>query len=249
MISGLIFDLGSTLLYNENDNNWGTLRPRMVADLLVDLKAQRLNVDEKKFTSTFIRNIEDFDQQRQTHFKEITTEYILSTTFEQLNLNINIIDLPRALSAFFAFSETTWRLMPHVHDTLRQLQGRGYKMAIISNAADNANVQRLIDNAQLRSYFDLILVSAAVGIRKPNPRIFEPVIKAWDILPNEIVMIGDTLGADILGAKHANMKSIWVTMQADTPYNHAHRETILPDAVCDSLDQLPAIIQQIADGL
>lgn len=249
MLRGLIFDLGSTLLYNENDNNWGKLRPQMVADLLIDLKAQGLNVDEKKFSQTFIHNIEDFDAQRQTHFKEITTEYILSITFEQLNLNINTVNVARALSAFFAFSEKTWRLMPHVHDTLRQLQGGGYKMAIISNAADNANVQRLIDNAQLRSYFDPILVSAAVGIRKPNPRIFDPVIKAWDILPNEIVMIGDTLGADILGAKHANMKSIWVTMQADTPYNHAHRETIAPDAICESLDQLPAIIQQIADGL
>lgn len=138
--------------------------------------------------------------------------------------------------------------MPHVHETLRLLQQGGLKLAIVSNAADSANVQRLIDNAALRPYFDPIIISANVGVRKPNPRIFDPVLKTWGFATNEVVVIGDTLGADILGAKNAHMKNIWVTMQADTPYNTAHRETILPDAVCDSLDQLPAILQQIADS-
>ncbi|MBI5350945.1 MAG: HAD-IA family hydrolase, partial [Chloroflexi bacterium] len=128
------------------------------------------------------------------------------------------------------------------------LQERGLKLAIVSNAADSANVQRLIDNAHLRSYFDPIIISANVGVPKPNPRIFDPVLKTWGFTANEVVVIGDTLGADILGAKNAHIKSIWVTMQADTPYNTAHRDTIVPDAICDSLDQLPAILQQIADG-
>jgi HAD superfamily hydrolase (TIGR01662 family) len=249
MLRGLIFDLGSTLIFNQHNNQWSKLRPRMVADLIVDLKAQGLAFNDDQFTAAFIRNIEDFDQQRQTHFKEITTEYILRVTFQELNVQANHLDLPRALAALFSFSESQWKNMPHVHQTLRRLQERNLKLAIVSNAADNANVQRLIDNAHLRSYFDPIIVSANVGVRKPNPRIFEPVLKAWNIAPSEVVMIGDTLGADILGAKNARMKSIWVTMQADTPYNTAHRDTILPDAVCESLDQLPFVIERMKDEL
>jgi HAD superfamily hydrolase (TIGR01662 family) len=249
MLRGLIFDLGSTLIFNQHNNQWSQLRPRMVADLVIDLKAQGLTFNDDPFTAAFIRNIEDFDQQRQTHFKEITTEYILRVTFQELNIQANHLDLPRALAALFAFSESQWQPMPHVHPTLRRLQECGFKLAIVSNAADNANVQRLIDNAHLRSHFDPIIVSANVGVRKPNPRIFEPVLKTWNIPPGEVVMIGDTLGADILGAKNANMKSIWVTMQADTPYNTAHRDTILPDAVCKSLDQLPQIIEGMKEEL
>ncbi|MBI5348962.1 MAG: HAD family hydrolase, partial [Chloroflexi bacterium] len=248
MLRGLIFDLGSTLIYNQHNNQWSQLRPRLVADLVVDLKAQGLTFDNEQFTATFIRNIEDFDQQRQTHFKEITTEYILRVTFKELNIQADHLNLPRALAALFSFSESQWQPMPHVHPTLRLLQERGLKLAIVSNAADSANVQRLIDNAHLRSYFDPIIISANVGVRKPNPRIFDPVLKTWGFIANEVVVIGDTLGADILGAKNAHIKSIWVTMQADTPYNAAHRDTIVPDAICDSLDQLPAILQQIADG-
>jgi len=249
MLRGLIFDLGSTLIFNQHNNQWSKLRPRMVADLVVELKAQGLAFDDDQFAAAFIHNIEDFDQQRQTHFKEITTEYILRVTFQEFNIQANHLDLPRALAALFSFSESQWQPMPHVHPTLRRLQERGLKLAIVSNAADNANVQRLIDNAHLRSYFDPIIVSANVGVRKPNPRIFEPVLKAWNVPANDVVVIGDTLGADILGAKNANMKSIWVTMQADTPYNTAHRDTIVPDAVCDTLDKLPEALQQIAGGL
>jgi len=38
------------------------------------------------------------------------------------------------------------------------------------------------------------------------------------------------------------MKSVWVTMEADTPDNNAHRHTILPDAVAASLDELPSLL-------
>nr|MBI2905895.1 HAD family hydrolase [Chloroflexota bacterium] len=247
MLRGAIFDLGSTLIHNEYDNQWALLRPRLIADLVADLRAQGLTFDPAAFAAAFNQNLADFDDQRQTHFKEITTEYTLRATFSQLGIAAEGLDLPHALSAYFAFSEQSWRPMPHVHQTLATLRARGLKLALVSNAADEANVQRLIDRHALRPYFDPIIVSAAAGVRKPNPRIFQPVIKSWGFHPSEIVMIGDTLGADVLGAKNAGFKSIWVTMQADTPGNLAHRETILPDAVVDSLEELPATIETMND--
>ncbi len=247
MLRGAIFDLGSTLISNDYNNNWSKLRPRMIADLIAELQAQRLVFDPEPFAGAFTRTFNDFDAQRQTHFKEITSEYVLRTVLNELNIPPDGLDFPRALAAYFAFSETLWKPMPHVHETLAELGSArlGLKLAIVSNAADTANVQRLIDNHRLRRYFDPIVVSAAVGVRKPNPRIFAPVLEAWPIPPAEIVMIGDTLGADTLGAKHAGMKSVWVTMEADTPSNEAHRHTIIPDAIANSLAELPEILERI----
>ncbi|MBI3243110.1 MAG: HAD family hydrolase [Chloroflexi bacterium] len=247
MLQGAIFDLGSTLISNEYNNNWSKLRPRMIADLTADLQAQGLALGREVFAEAFARIFADFDVQRQTHFKEITSDYILRTTLNELNIPSDGLDVPRALAAYFAFSESLWTPMPGVHEALAELASarRGLKLAIVSNAADEANVQRLIDNHSLRSYFDPIVVSAAVGVRKPNPRIFAPVLEAWQIPPGEMVVIGDTLGADTLGAKHAGMKSVWVTMEADTPYNEAHRHTIIPDAVASSLAELPDILERI----
>jgi putative hydrolase of the HAD superfamily len=245
MVRGAIFDLGSTLIYNHYDNDWPRLRPRMIADLAADLRAQGLAIDPGAFAAAYARNLADFDAQRQTHFKEITTEYVLRKTLDDLGLSLNGLNAARAVAAYYAYSESQWTAMPHVHETLQELQRRGLRLALISNAADDANVQRLIDNQNLRGYFDPIIVSAAAGIRKPNPKIFQPVIEGWGLPPSEIVMIGDTLGADVLGAKNAGLKSVWVTMQADTPSNIAHRHTIVPDAVAASLAELPAILDSL----
>lgn len=245
MVRGVIFDLGSTLISNEFNNRWSVLRPSMIDSLITDLHAQGLDFDDDAFTAAYNQTFNDFDSQRQTHFKEVTTEYVLSQTFATLGLDLHKIDVSRALAAFFAPSEILWTPMPHLHETLSTLRNQGLKLAIVSNAADNDNVQRLIDNHQLRPYFDPIVVSAGVGVRKPNPRVFQPVLLAWNLPPADIVMVGDTLGADILGAQNVGLKSIWVTMEADTPYNAAHQHTIKPDAVAQSLDQLPELIQTL----
>ncbi|MBI4770749.1 MAG: HAD family hydrolase [Chloroflexi bacterium] len=139
--------------------------------------------------------------------------------------------------------------MPDLHSTLGELRRRGYRLGLVSNASDYANVGRLLDKAGIRAYFDPVLVSAAVGVRKPNPHIFELALQAWGLPPAQVVMIGDTLGADILGAHNAGMRGIWVTMQADTPANRAHEDTILPEATAGGLAELPELIERLSRGM
>lgn len=132
--------------------------------------------------------------------------------------------------------------MPGAPDTLAALRAAGLRLGLISNAADDGNVQRLIDRAGLRPWFDPILVSAAVGLRKPNPRIFGRVLEAWGLAPAEVVMVGDMLGADILGAQLAGLRHVWLTAQADHRANAAHAGQIIPEARADSLpDLLPLL--------
>jgi HAD superfamily hydrolase (TIGR01662 family) len=245
MLQGVIFDLGSTLLSHQYSNRWSELRPAMIASLLEELQTQGLSIDAPKFAAAFTHTFVDFDGQRQTHFKEITTEYVLRAALQTLAVPPNGLDFARCLAAYFSISEAMWTPMPHVYETIETLRGRGLRLAIVSNAADDANVQRIIDNHRLRPWFDPIVVSAAAGIRKPNPRIFEPVLAAWALRPAQVVMIGDTLGADILGAHNAGMKSIWVTMEAGTPDNEAHRHTIIPGAVAASLAEIPALLEKL----
>jgi FMN phosphatase YigB (HAD superfamily) len=128
---------------------------------------------------------------------------------------------------------------------LRYFQEQGYRLAIISNAADDNDVQTLVDNANIRPYIDLILTSAAVGIRKPNPRIFEIALEMMDIPNSRVAMVGDTLAADILGAQNANIYSIWITRRADNPSNRTHANTINADMEIATLEELPRRLLQI----
>lgn len=245
MLRGLIFDLGSTLLYSAHDHNWGMVLPRMRQDLLAHLLARGYALDPSAFLNLLSAKYAEFDRQRQTDWVEYTTEWILTSTLAELGAPPPTPELlAEAVRAYYAFSETQWLPMPGLHETLPHLRAQGFRLAIISNASDNGNVQRLIDNAQLRNYFDPIIVSAAVGLRKPNPQIFDLVLGPWNLKPSECVMIGDTLGADILGAQLAGLRHVWLTAQADHPANRAHRGHILPEAEAATLSDLPPLLQQ-----
>jgi len=246
MIHGILFDLGSTLLYNAHDHNWGTILPRMRSALLTHLHTVGYPLDGPTFLNHFSAKFQEFDEQRQTDWVEYTTEWILRRTLEELGTpppEPHVI--AAALQAYYAYSESLWQPMPGLHATLQQLADAKLKLAIISNASDNANVQRLIDAADVRHYFDPIIVSAAVGIRKPNPKIFELVLNCWQLPPEKCVMVGDTLGADILGAQMAHVHNIWLTAQADHPGNRAHRDMIIPEATAATLADLPAVIEKL----
>ncbi len=245
MIRGVIFDLGSTLIYSGYDQNWGTILPRMRADLLRHLNARGYALDPQAFLNRLAANTAVFDEQRQRDWVEYTTTYLLTRTLEELGAPPPTpAALAEALNAYYAYSEGLYELLPEAHATLTALQAAGLRLAIISNAGDNDNVQRLIDNAQLRPYFDPIIVSAAVGLRKPNPRIFDHVLRPWGLPAHACVMVGDTLGADILGAQMAGLHNVWLTAHADSPANHAHRGNIVPEAEIAALRELPALLRQ-----
>src|SRR5258708_11687266 len=81
----------------------------------------------------------------------------------------------------------------------------------ISNAADDENTQTLIDKGGFRPYLEFIVSSAAFGKRKPDPGIFRVALDHFKLPAAEAVMVGDTLDADIAGARGVGMNSIWIT--------------------------------------
>ena len=67
----------------------------------------------------------------------------------------------------------------------------------------------------------------------------------WGCTPTQAVMVGDTLGADVVGAHNAGMPGIWINRRADTPANRAKLATIIPDAIIASLRELPELLLRI----
>jgi HAD superfamily hydrolase (TIGR01549 family) len=86
-----------------------------------------------------------------------------------------------------------------------------YKLAIVSNMYDITarRVRQLFP--QFLSKFDMLAFSAEVGLRKPDPQIFLYALRrlnkihGTDILPNEVVMVGDNMDKDVGPANEAGM--------------------------------------------
>jgi HAD superfamily hydrolase (TIGR01662 family) len=242
VISGVIFDLGSTLI--RFDGDWDLIFEEGLSVLLRQLAADGLAMDPMAFRV----EMETAQRVRQQDHVERTTESVLRRTLEASGYPaVDDALIQRALAAMFAVSEARWRPMPGLHPALDALRVEGYRLGLISNASDMSNVRRLLAAAGLDGAFDPQLVSAAEGVRKPTVSLFERVLSVWNLPPDAVVMVGDTLGEDILGAQRAGLRSIWFTADADTPANRALTGSVQPDAWTDSLLALPGLIRSL-DG-
>ncbi|TET35726.1 MAG: HAD family hydrolase [Anaerolineales bacterium] len=238
-IHGVIFDLGSTLI--RFDGDWPILLQDSL-DLLIDqLQEDGLDFDRSDFRSAFECALEAYDHQRQSNQLERSTASLLQetlSTFGHEEISPDI--LRRGLKRFYSVSETHWRPMPALHAVLDELQEEGRMLGLISNAGDAENVQRLIDKAEIRDYFDPIIISAAIGIRKPDPILFEMVLDQWQVNPESIVMIGDRLEADILGAQNTGIHQIWLKPEAEV----SAATQIIPEKVTGKLVDIPGLIRE-----
>ena len=121
----------------------------------------------------------------------------------------------------------------------------GARRVLVSAPASGADITVVygINDNKLRPELSATFSSAAKGWRKPKPDGFHLIARRWQLPAEAIVVVGDTLNADILGAENAGMKSILVTMhEALSNRDHAH---IKPTAVAGSLSALPEIIARL----
>lgn len=243
-LDAVIFDLGNTLLYF--DTAWPEVLSQADIVLFDRLQAAGLDLDAREFLATFRTRLDEYFRERETEFIEYTTQYVLRLLLAECGYpDVPDSVLRPALDAMYAVTQAHWQPEPDAIPTLQVLKEQGYRIGLISNAADDRDVQTLIDKAGIRPYLEGVLTSAAEGIRKPNPRLFTRLLKEWGIPPQRAAMVGDTLGADILGARNAGMFSIWITRRADTPANHAHADTIHPDAAISTLAELPGLLGRL----
>lgn len=241
-IKAVIFDLGNTLIYF--DGAWPKVMQSADQELLRHLQGQGFDLDARAFTSRFRAALNAYYVERDSEFIEHTTAYVLRQVLADFGFpDLDDEILAPALQSLYAVSQAHWLVEDDTLATLQALHSQGYSLGVISNAADDRDVQTLVDKTGTRPYLDFVLSSAACGIRKPNPGIFKLGLAHWELAASEVAMVGDTLGADILGAQHAGLFSIWITRRAEAPGNRDHAETITPDARIDTLAELPALLK------
>jgi putative hydrolase of the HAD superfamily len=101
------------------------------------------------------------------------------------------------------------RIDNHTKSALNKLH-RKYKLGIVSNFAIPECVDKLLMKHGLDEFFDVVVVSGAVNKRKPSPEIFEKALEKLGVSAEETVFVGDTVDADVMGAKAAGMKSVFI---------------------------------------
>lgn len=105
-------------------------------------------------------------------------------------------------------------------EALEHLKAANYVLHILTNGFDE--VQHIkVDKSGLKPYFDQVITSDQLGVKKPHPDAFHKSKALAGIVHSEIYMIGDHLEADVLGAINAGWKGIYYN-----PNQQSHSEVI-----------------------
>jgi HAD superfamily hydrolase (TIGR01662 family) len=236
----IFFDLGDTLIYDKEP--WEPILAKADAAMRRSLELSGYPIPPNAY-GEFDSIFDLYYHRRQDTNQEKTTIQLLSELLGSQDIAPATEILQAAMQALYAVTQQNWCIEPDADSTLKSLQERGYPLGVISNAADDENVQALIDKANIRQYFEFILSSAACGIRKPDPQIFRIALDHFNAQPERTAMVGDTLEADILGANQMGMYSIWINRRAEDPPEGELQ--IQPEAVISTLRDLPILLDEI----
>lgn len=107
-------------------------------------------------------------------------------------------------------------LMPDALAVLTRLAPH-YELHLISNGKPDTQRQRLARSG-LERFFGKLFISQEIGSPKPEPAFFQAVFDALpELAPGEMLAIGDSITADICGAKNAGIDSCWLNRHGTTP--------------------------------
>jgi HAD superfamily hydrolase (TIGR01549 family) len=106
---------------------------------------------------------------------------------------------------------------PDAGPVLRDLSAK-FPLALISNFDHPPYVHGLLQQLDLRQYFAIVVVSGDVGVSKPDPRIFEPALKAVDRSPDRVIYVGDS-AEDMEGARRAGMQPVLLDIEQEATHN------------------------------
>jgi putative hydrolase of the HAD superfamily len=142
------------------------------------------------------------------------------------------------------FAADSWELYPDVGPALDELRDRwpDIRIGVISDWG--SNLEGILDGLGLDRWLDFVLASGAVGVAKPDPQLFQMALDRAGCRAEEGLMVGDSLRADVEGARGAGMEGVLLAREeADAPDHRGPRiEVPAGVRVIPSLRELPAIV-------
>lgn len=199
---GLVFDIGDTIIDATG-----------IQKKAIEQTAQML---QKR---GLIDNVDSFLSKYRDHDKEYdgaAVNHLFSIPIDIMKRTLYVFDIRKNIYLYSSLSFYRDKVREQIYtdkgliDLLVRLKGKGYKLGIVSDGTLDEQIYTL-SKMGIIDFFDTIIISEAIGVSKPDQRIFEAAIKDLAIEPENIFYIGDDFKKDVIGGKKCGLKTIWVT--------------------------------------
>jgi FMN phosphatase YigB (HAD superfamily) len=159
--------------------------------------------------------------------------------FRNAALGIDDIEMDRLRSAMCVPLDLVATPVPGAFTALRWCKSKGLTVGIVSNTLSRGDDEVWEDWRRfgLADAIDVVVTSHSAGWQKPHRRIFERALERAHVRPEDAVMIGDRLDADIWGASRLGVRTVL--------RRTAHRQPTIdarPDTTIDDLTELPGVL-------
>ena len=190
-MKAIVFDLDNTLID----------RQRAFTEMLKDRIELTLPEDKKHLKEQAIQDILMWDDNgtvsRSVSFKKYCDKYeVTCMTSEELS------------TYWTTISGSVVYLFDDVIDVITYLKEK-YRLAILTNGSPISQ-RRKLESTGILNMFELSVVSGEAGIDKPDPRIFDVMCERLNVKPEDCLYIGDNYVNDVLGARNAGWKAIYL---------------------------------------
>ena len=231
MVKGIIFDYGGTL--DTRGNHWGKV-------LWHAYERQQVPVTEEQFREAYVyaertlgRNpiiLPTYTFKKLLDVKlRLEMEYLFTKGYLTYDKNTYTkVELALLDDLYGQVRQT----VAYSREILMQLHER-FPMVLVSNFYGNIEV--VLQEFHLEGLFQKIIESAVVGIRKPDPQIFQLGVDALGLAPEEVIVVGDSMSKDILPAKTIGCKTAWYKGEG---WTDKQEDESVPDLIISDLHDL-----------
>ena len=111
-------------------------------------------------------------------------------------------------------SAEAWEVFPEVPEALSALSSAGLRLAVVSNW--DHRLPGVLEELGLARFFDAIVYSSAVGVEKPDGRIFAEALSRLGVPAEAALHVGDSRLEDVEGAEAVGMRALHLTRGSRT---------------------------------
>lgn len=245
MPEALVFDLFGTLVFFDDsrlpvEEIDGRRVPQTIVDLGARLERLRPGLTKLDFLRALRRASRDLYEEKIAYGLEVTSDIRFAKALIQLGFDVETAQAESQLLAS-SHMDTLARAVvcpPGRAQLLRGLAADGHRLALLSNFDHAATARRVLDEAGLAQFFEVIVVSAEEGVRKPSPVIFARCCERLGVVAGACLYIGDTFVEDIEGATAAGIQAVWVRPGAASQEGHP------ACGVVADVDELPGWLER-----
>ncbi|OQX87699.1 hypothetical protein B6D60_03400 [candidate division KSB1 bacterium 4484_87] len=226
-VKGIIFDVHKTLIDDSGfprDRIW-----RLIEESGVKVNHEIYFELYDKITKRLFNwpKIKPFIRVRDIHRRRLEEIYRHFRVKRDVNRDLNFLWKSLEKCQFY----------PEVLNVLQKLSPK-FQLALLSNADSDDPLLKIVMSSGIK--FETVVTSAQAECYKPDRKIFDFTLEKIGLLPNEVIMVGDSPISDIAGAKNAGIHVIWVNRQGQKLNDNAPK----PDWEVKNLTEMYDLFRQ-----